>query len=174
MRKLLPVLFVLTSVASTSVGAAPAHAAPGEWTWPVVGPVIRAFDPPDTPFGSGHRGIDVAAPADTPVLAAAAGVVTFAGPVGGRLFVTVDHGNALESTYSFLASTAVRRGAAVAAGQVLGTSGTGHAGEVVAHLHFGVRLDDAYVDPLAYLGPVEVWRFIRLAPLVTGAFGPLL
>jgi murein DD-endopeptidase MepM/ murein hydrolase activator NlpD len=49
---------------------------------------------------------------------------------------------------------------------VLGTSGTGHAGATVPHLHLGVRLDDVYVDPLAYLGPLEVWRFIRLAPLV--------
>jgi hypothetical protein len=30
-----------------------------------------------------------------------------------------------------------------------------------------VKLADAYVDPLDYLGPVEVWRFIRLAPLAT-------
>jgi murein DD-endopeptidase MepM/ murein hydrolase activator NlpD len=154
----------------TLVPAGPARAAtlagPGEWTWPVVGPVLRAFDPPDSPFGSGHRGIDLAVAPDTPVVAAAAGIVAFAGPVGGRLFVTIDHGDGLESTYSFLASVAVRRNAVVAAGQVLGTSGSGHAGATVPHLHLGVRLDDAYVDPLAYLGPVEVWRFLRLAPLV--------
>jgi murein DD-endopeptidase MepM/ murein hydrolase activator NlpD len=133
----------------------------------VVGPVIRGFDPPDTPFGSGHRGIDIAAAVDTPVVAATSGVVTFAGPVGGRLFVTVDHGDGLESTYSFLASIAVRRGAVVARGQVIATSGSGHAGVEPSHLHLGVRLHDVYVDPLAYLGPVEVWRFIRLAPLAS-------
>jgi murein DD-endopeptidase MepM/ murein hydrolase activator NlpD len=155
-------------LALTFVATGPARAAVSDWTWPVVGPVVRGFDPPDTPFGSGHRGIDIAAPFDTPVLAAAAGVVTFAGPVGGRLFVTVDHGGGLESTYSFLASVAVRRGAVVARGQVLGTSGWGHADTAVPHLHFGVRLDDVYVDPMAYLGPIEVWRFIRLAPLVSG------
>jgi murein DD-endopeptidase MepM/ murein hydrolase activator NlpD len=163
MRKLL-----LALIALTVVPGAPARAATGDWTWPVVGPVIRGFDPPDTPFSAGHRGIDVAVAEDTPVLAAAAGAVSFAGPVGGRLFVTIDHGGGLESTYSFLASVAVRRGAVVAPAQVLGTSGTGHAGETLSHLHFGVRLDDVYVDPLAYLGPVELWRFIRLAPLVAG------
>ena len=130
-----------------------------------MGPVIRGFDPPDTPFGSGHRGIDIATAFDTPVVAAEAGVVTFAGPVGGRLFVTIDHGAGLESTYSFLASLAVRRGAAVVRGQVIATSGTGHAGTTIPHLHLGVKLADVYVDPLDYLGPVEVWRFIRLAPL---------
>ena len=141
--------------------------ASGDWTWPVVGPVIRGFDPPDSPFGSGHRGVDIAAPVGTPVRAAAAGTATFAGPVGGRLFVTVDHGADLESTYSFLDSIAVRRGDIVSQGQVIARSGTGHAGGVVPALHFGVKLADAYVDPLEYLGPVEVWRFIRLAPLAS-------
>ena len=152
------------SLVFTFASPGPAHAS-GDWTWPVVGPVIRAFDPPDSPFGSGHRGIDIAAPVATPVRAAAAGTVTFAGPVGGRLFVTVDHGAGLESTYSFLDSIAVRRGDVVSHGQTIARSGTGHAGELVPILHFGVKLADAYVDPLGYLGPVEVWRFIRLAPL---------
>jgi murein DD-endopeptidase MepM/ murein hydrolase activator NlpD len=127
--------------------------------------VIRGFDPPASPFGSGHRGIDIAAPVGTPVYAAASGTVTFSGPVGGRLFVTVDHGAGLESTYSFLDSIAVRRGDVVSPGQAIARSGTGHAGDIVPSLHFGVKLTDAYVDPLEYLGPVEVWRFIRLAPL---------
>ena len=151
-----------------TLAAGPARAA-GDWTWPVSGPVIRGFDPPDSPFGSGHRGIDVAATVGTPVRAAADGAVTFAGPVGGRLFVTIDHGGGLESTYSFLSSLAVRRGDVVPQGRTIGRSGTGHAGALVAHLHFGVRLDDVYVDPLAYLAPMEVWRFIRLAPLVAAA-----
>jgi murein DD-endopeptidase MepM/ murein hydrolase activator NlpD len=159
MRKLLCLAVVLASIAPGTARAA------GSWTWPVVGPVLRGFDPPDSPFGAGHRGIDIAVALDTPVLAAASGVVTFAGPVGGRLFVTIDHGGGLESTYSFLSSIAVRRGATVASGQVIATSGAGHASVEPAHLHLGVRLDDVYVDPLAYLGPVEVWRFIRLAPL---------
>lgn len=144
----------------------PARAS-GDWTWPVVGPVIRGFDPPDSPFGSGHRGIDIAAPVGTAVRAAAAGTVEFAGPVGGRLFVTLNHGAGLESTYSFLDSIDVRRGDVVSQGQTIARSGTGHASEVVTHLHFGVKLADAYVDPLEYLGPVEVWRFIRLAPLTS-------
>jgi murein DD-endopeptidase MepM/ murein hydrolase activator NlpD len=161
MRKLLaPALAASVALAT----AGPARAA-GAWTWPVEGPVLRAFDAPENPFGSGHRGIDIAATIGTPVRAAAAGVVTFAGPVGGRLFVTVDHGAGLESTYSFLDATSVRRGDAVADGHVIGRSGSGHAGGDTPHLHFGVKLDDAYVDPLDYLGPVEVWRFIRLAPL---------
>jgi len=137
------------------------------WTWPVTGPVIVAFDPPDTPFGSGHRGIDIAAPVGTPVLAAAAGVVSFAGPVGGRLFVTIEHGGGLESRYSFLETVLVRLRDPVAEGQVIARSGTGHAGDLVPNLHFAILLDDVYVDPLDSLGSIEVWRFIRLAPLAS-------
>ena len=152
------------SVVFALASPVPARAS-GDWTWPVVGPVIRGFDPPDSPFGSGHRGIDIGAGVGTSVRAAAAGTIAFAGPVGGRLFITVDHGAGLESTYSFLDSIAVRRGDVVSQGQAIARSGTGHAGGVVPHLHFGVKLADAYVNPLEYLGPVEVWRFIRLAPL---------
>ena len=130
------------------------------------GPVTRGFDPPDTPFGSGHRGIDIAVALGSPVRAPAAGTVTFAGPVGGRLFLTIDHGGGLESRYSFLDALVARRGDAVSsAGRWSRRSGTGHAGDLVPNLHFAVLLLDAYVDPLDYLGPIEVWRFIRLAPL---------
>ncbi|HET9672279.1 MAG TPA: M23 family metallopeptidase [Actinomycetota bacterium] len=164
MRRILSALVVLSLLVP-----GPARADPGGWTWPVAGPVIRGFDPPDSPFGSGHRGIDIAAAVGTPVLAAESGVVAFAGPVGGRLFLTIDHGAGLESTYSWLDALAVRRGDDVQAGDVVAWSGTGHVGVEPAHLHFGVRLDDVYVDPMAYLGPIDVWRFIRLAPLAEPA-----
>ena len=107
-------------------------AAEATWTWPVVGPIVVAFDPPDSPYGTGHRGIDVAAALGTEVLAPADGVVTFAGPVGGRLFVTVDHGGGVLSTSSFLSSVTVHRGDAVSTGQVVGSSGPGHTGEPLA------------------------------------------
>lgn len=141
-----------------------ADANPG-WVWPVQGPVVVPFDPPDSPYGSGHRGIDVAVPLGTPVLAPADGTVTFAGPVGGRLFVTVDHGGGVWSTSSFLATLAVRRNDVVSSGDVLGRSGTGHAGSLIAHVHFSVRLDEVYVDPLGYLSAADISALIRLAPL---------
>jgi murein DD-endopeptidase MepM/ murein hydrolase activator NlpD len=161
-------LFMAVAWAVLALSAAGQARAAGDWSWPVVGPVIRAFDPPDTPFGSGHRGIDIAVAVGSPVRAPVAGKVTFAGPVGGRLFLTIDHGGGLESRYSFLSALVARRGDAISAGQVIARSGSGHAGDLIPNLHFAVLLLAAYVDPLDYLGPVEVWRFIRLAPLTAG------
>ena len=140
--------------------------AAGTWTWPVVGPVIRAFDPPDSPFGAGHRGIDIAAVAGTTAVAPADGTVTFAGPVGGRLFLTIDHGGGLESTFSWVGSLLVRRGDTVTRGLAVATTGGGHTGDAIANLHLGVRLHDVYVDPLDYLEPLDLAILIRLAPLV--------
>ena len=43
--------------------------------------------------------------------------------------------------------------------------GGGHTGDLVPNLHFGVKLDDAYVDPLDYLASIDISALIRLAPL---------
>jgi murein DD-endopeptidase MepM/ murein hydrolase activator NlpD len=164
MRRIVIAVLVLAS------GLAPRSArAAGAWPWPVVGPVIRAFEPPDSPFGRGHRGIDVAVPFGTPVLAPAAGVVTFSGPVGGQLFLTIDHGGGLTSSFSWLSRLVVRRNAVVVVGDVIALTGWGHPGEPIPHLHVGIRLDDVYQNPVDFLAPLEVWRFIRLAPFDAAA-----
>jgi murein DD-endopeptidase MepM/ murein hydrolase activator NlpD len=140
----------------------------GDWSWPVIGPVIRGYDPPDTPFGSGHRGIDIGAAVQTTVVAASPGVVSFAGPVDGQLFVSVDHGAGVVSSYSFLSAVHVRKGDLVAADAPIALSGAGHAGVSPAHLHVGVRVNGEYADPLAFLGPPSVASIVRLAPLRAG------
>ena len=159
-----PVFAFLLIVASAALRPATAAAA-GSWAWPVTGPVIAGFDPPSSPYGSGHRGIDIATPVGTEIVAPEAGVVAFAGPVGGRLFLTIDHGGGLESTYSWLQSLAVRRGDEVAEGQPVARSGDGHPGDPIPNLHVGVHLNDVYVDPLDYLAAIDVSSMIRLAPL---------
>lgn len=165
MRKL--VVFVVL-IATCAVPGRAAASAP--WMWPVVGAIIQGYDPPDDPYGAGHRGIDIAAPAGAVLVAPDDGVVSFAGPVGGRLFLSIDHGGGVVSTSSFLTSLLVRKGDTVVRAQPVATTGWGHAGATVPHLHFGVRLDGEYVDPFAYLGPASVVGLIRLAPL--GAVEP--
>ena len=160
-------LVVPTGRAATAADAATASdpVGPANWTWPVSGPIIDPFDPPDTPFGAGHRGIDIAATPGATVVAPEAAVITFAGKVGGHLFVTLDHGGGLESTYSWVGSALVRRGDLVGRAQPIATTGLGHPGKTPPHLHLGVKLGDVYQDPLAYLGPVSVSSFLRLAPV---------
>ena len=55
----------------------------------------------------------------------------------------------------------------MAEGQVVALSGTGHAGDASPDLHFCIRLNGAYVDPLDYLGPANVSDLIRLAPILS-------
>jgi hypothetical protein len=137
----------------------------GTWTWPLRGPIVRPFDPPASPYGAGHRGIDVAIPPGTVVLAPAPGIVSFAGRVAGQLFVSIDHGAGLVSTSSYLSAALVTKDERVVAGQPIGLSGAGHPGSSTAHLHFGVRLGGVYVDPLAYLGPISLVGILWLAPI---------
>jgi murein DD-endopeptidase MepM/ murein hydrolase activator NlpD len=167
-RSLVVAVALAVSVLVSAIAPAGVARASGTWSWPVVGVVIQGFDPPDSPFGAGHRGIDIATPIGTPVLAAGAGTVTFAGKVGGHLFVTLDHGGGLESTYSWLSELLVAKNDVVAQGEVIALSGLGHPAVLPAHLHFGAKLNDAYVDPLDYLSPGSVVDLIRLAPLVGG------
>jgi murein DD-endopeptidase MepM/ murein hydrolase activator NlpD len=164
MKRTLAALVVLVSVLTT----APARAS-GSWIWPVTGPVIKGFDPPSSPYSSGHRGIDIATQVGTVVLAPAPGVVSFAGNVGGHLYVTIDHGGGLLSTCSFLSALLVHKGDMVVAGQAIALSGTGHPGDTTPNLHLGVRLNGQYVNPLDYLGVASVVDLIRLAPLLPSA-----
>src|SRR5689334_18347527 len=58
-------------------------AAAADWAWPVRGDVLTQFRNGDDPYAAGqHRGIDIAAPVGSPVVAATAGTVVYAGVVG--------------------------------------------------------------------------------------------
>ncbi|HWC14151.1 MAG TPA: peptidoglycan DD-metalloendopeptidase family protein [Actinomycetota bacterium] len=153
--------------------AAPARGAAVPWLVPpVAGAITRSFEVPGTEWGPGHRGIDLAVAAGTQVRAAAAGTVSFAGSVGSRVAVTVEHGSGLETTYSDLSSIAVARGDTVRATTWIGTAGVAHdqhdhgTAAATGGIHFGVKLNGVYVDPALYLGPLDTGSAIHLAPLV--------
>lgn len=135
----------------------------GAFGWPLPGfpTVLRRFDAPDTPYGPGHRGVDLGGWPDQPVLAAGAGIVVFAGLVGGKPVVSVDHSNGLRTTYEPVIAT-VTAGHRVARGDQLGTLQAGHPGCLAAAcLHWGVRRGGDYLDPLWLLSPGPV----RLLPV---------
>jgi hypothetical protein len=117
--------------------------------WPLAAPVGDGFGPRGNRF---HAGIDLIAAQGTPVGAAAAGRVVFAGFAAGGWgkLVIVAHANGVKTMYAHLATVAVHRNELVAVGSRLGTIGaTGHASG--PHLHFEVRLRGAAIDPRSAL-----------------------
>ena len=169
-RPLLVVVLVLALLSGPAARAAPPPAAPpvpaavpaALWGWPLAGvpAVTRRFDAPPTPYAAGHRGVDLLGADGSPVLAAGAGVVAFAGTVAGRPVVSVDHAGGLRTTYEPV-QPLVAAGQAVARGSPLGVLATGHAGcPAGACLHWGLRRGETYLDPLVLLRPPRV----RLLP----------
>jgi len=94
-----------------------------------------------------HAGIDLAARSGTPVVAASAGMVSYAGRRGGYgLMIEVSRGDGLVTRYGHLSRLAVAQGQSVSQGETIGTVGaTGMA--TGPHLHYEVRVNGVPVDP---------------------------
>jgi murein DD-endopeptidase MepM/ murein hydrolase activator NlpD len=109
---------------------------------PVDGPVVAPF----APIGryAGHWGVDFAAPPGAAVRTPAAGRVTFAGSVAGRLSVSIDLGRGMVTTVSYLSEVVARRGDRVASADLVARSGRAHDLDAV---HLSLRIDGTYVDP---------------------------
>jgi hypothetical protein len=135
------------------------------YTPPVDAPIVDGFRPPPTPYGPGNRGLEYAVPDLSPVRAAADGEVIFAGYVAGTLHVTIRHADALRTSYSFLTTVTVARGARLRRGDVIG--------RVQGRLHFGVRdPTGTYLDP-ALLFSGSLRTHARLVPGVEEGRPPL-
>ena len=153
-------LFAGSSAAGASAADAPKGAGTEDspltgraWVWPVREfRVDRPFEAPAHRYGPGHRGIDLRLAGTPELLAPAAGTVAFVGQVAGRGVLTIDHGDGLVTTLE-PAESELLPGIAVARAAVVGTVAVG--GHVDAGVvHFGVRLDGEYINPLQLLGGV--------------------
>ena len=138
------------------------------WLWPLeplpgdkaVPQVMRPFDPPDHPWLSGHRGIDLAVQQGRRIRAPADGVITFTGSVAGKDVVSIRHGK-LTSTYE-PAKSSLPAGTRLQAGTVWGKVDgvSDHCDQDC--LHWGLKDGhNHYLDPGAKVGR----HLIRLKPL---------
>jgi peptidoglycan hydrolase-like protein with peptidoglycan-binding domain len=92
------------------------------------------------PFSAAHPGIDIASPYGGPVRAASGGVIASVGELPGYgLTVTIDHGGGLRTRYALLSFATAMPGMAIAAGELIGRTGT--------RLHFEASLDGTPIDP---------------------------
>lgn len=145
-----------------------------DWAWPlksadgVAKPtVVRRFEPPAKRWQAGHRGVDLLGGPGQEVLAAGAGVVSYAGVLFGRPVVAVDHTapgrDVLRTTYEPV-DPSVKVGEKVRIGQIIGhlrDSGASHCAPRTC-LHWGLVRGfghaERYLDPSALLdrGPVRL------------------
>ena len=108
-------------------------------------------------FKMQHNAVDIPVPQGTIVLAAAGGTITDVIDHGlGFNYITIEHPGGYSTLYGHLTKFAVTKGQTVIAGDAIGYSG-GRPGTPGAgfstgpHLHFGVFMNGASVDPLQFL-----------------------
>ena len=158
-RLALVLLVLVALLAPTPAGSAGTDPV-GVWPLAPEPAVERGFDPPDDPWGAGHRGVDLAGAVGQPVRAALPGRVSWVGVLAGRGVVVVDHGGT-RTTYEPVEAT-VELGTTVAAGDPLGTLALGGSHCLPrACLHWGWLDGETYLDPLRLVGAGPV----RLLPL---------
>lgn len=147
---------VETPVAQPSVTAAPPQtppapapsvaASPIDMKWPVQGPILSNFGPKGQ--GLNNDGVNIGAPKGAPVVAAANGIVVYAGNEmkGFGNLVLIRHSGGWVTAYAHLDRTLVTKDAVVAQGDMIGT--VGKTGNVPSpQLHFETRQEGKPVDP---------------------------
>lgn len=151
----IPGAYRAASIGTASRGVHPytGERASRQFQWPVSqGVVSSGFGIRN---GAMHDGVDIAAPAGTPVFAADSGVVIFSGTLHGYgNTVIIRHDDDYATVYGHNQRNLVGEGVRVARGQEIGE--IGRSGRTTgANLHFEVRRDNVARDPLAYLPEPE-------------------
>ena len=144
-----PVATARRVLPATVAIATPARLRTG-FLWPVDGSLVRRFGRGDS--GVRNDGIKIAVPLDTPIKAAADGVVAYVGDgvasLGG--LVIIKHGDGWTSVYGHASKLRVQRGQSVKRGQTIALSGdSGFADQ--PEVHFELRRGRTPVDPIGQL-----------------------
>ena len=124
-----------------------------QWVPPAIGPITNGFGPRTSPITGQqefHNGIDIGAGLGSPIYAASAGSVLYAGPAQGfGNEVILQHANGVQTVYGHMEQILVMSGP-VKAGQPIALVGS--EGESTGpHLHFEVHVNGTAVDPLVWL-----------------------
>lgn len=136
-----------------SGGSAARDLADRGWIWPSASfRLERGYEAPAHRYAAGHRGVDLRPVVVSDVRAPADGTVAFVGRVADRPVLTIDHRDGLVTTFEPIDSS-LAAGDAVRSGDTVGTVALGGHSSAGA-LHFGVRLDGEYINPLLLLGGV--------------------
>jgi len=144
--KQLPGWYNQKSQPAVTVSPLPAPTGPVSFDWPVRGKIVSDYG--SLASGERNNGINIAAALGTPIHAAAAGVVSYAGNElkGYGNLVLIRHSGDYVTAYAHAESILVTRGDKVARGQVIGYAGA--TGDVnVPQLHFEIRHGTAPVNP---------------------------
>lgn len=132
---------------------------------PLVGSsVVREYRQSETPYSTGHRGIDYEARLGQVVFAPANGKVHFVGKVVNRQLISLDHGQELLSAFEPVCSQ-LTEGDSVVSGQLIGEVCEGEASydlhcEPSTCLHFSVRKSGEYLSPLWFTGDLTPSRLL--------------
>ncbi|HEY9723328.1 MAG TPA: peptidoglycan DD-metalloendopeptidase family protein [Oscillatoriaceae cyanobacterium] len=126
----------------------------GQFNWPLAGFITSPFGYRFHPIlhrNIMHAGMDIAAPAGTPIHAADSGVVLYSGWYGGYgQVVIINHGHGLTSLYGHQSKLGCVTGQRVVKGQVIGYVGsTGLS--TGPHCHFEIRQNGVPVNPMNYV-----------------------
>ena len=118
---------------------------------PVSGIITSRFGSRESIRTHNHKGLDIAAPAGTPIKATAAGTVVYSGYCSGYGYlVQISHGNGIETYYGHCSKLYVSSGEKVKAGDTIAAVGsTGNS--TGNHLHFELRIDGEQVNPQNYI-----------------------
>jgi murein DD-endopeptidase MepM/ murein hydrolase activator NlpD len=127
----------------------PAYDVVRQFSWPIAGSVISPFGPGE--HGTRNDGINIAVESGAPFRAAAAGVVSYAGPLRGYgNLILISHPQGFVTAYAHAKRIEVVRGDHVGRGEVIGQAGnTG--GVERSQLHFEIRDGSKAIDPRLFL-----------------------
>ena len=126
------------------------------WPFPASSRITSYFGSREAPTegaSTNHKAVDIGASTGTDIIAAADGqvsIATYSASAGN--YIMLNHGGGVTTVYMHCSKLLVSAGESVKKGQVIAKVGsTGYS--TGPHLHFGVRVNGTYVDPLQYVSP---------------------